>query len=75
VYRTEVATGKKVVIQPYSNTSKVELFLTYTKLTPGATYKVTIRNTNKAIDGVDPKMSEPVVFNMGRLTCVLVIFF
>ncbi|XP_060566218.1 sortilin-related receptor-like [Ruditapes philippinarum] len=64
VYRTEVATGKKVVIQPYSNTSKVELFLTYTKLTPGATYKVTIRNTNKAIDGVDPKMSEPMVFNM-----------
>ena len=61
-----MATGHSVFSQPYVNTSKVELSLTYKKLLPGATYRVTIRNTNTAVDGVQPKSSEPLLFTMGK---------
>lgn len=68
MYSIEVATGKTFVTQPYVNTTKIDLNMLFKKLIPGATYKFSVRNSNKAVDGKKSRFSEAVSYTMGMYT-------
>lgn len=68
MYRTEVATGHTVKAQPYINTTNISLTMPVRDLFRGATYKFSVRNSNRAVDGKKSRFSEELSYSVGMYT-------